>query len=73
VLCKQKQRYRLRGQQRGVEDQRLGGPMQLRRLVNGEGERPRYGQSILILGRRMARIIEQSHRGRLETLAVVGE
>ena len=53
-LREQEQRDRLRRQQRGVHDQRLGGRMQLRRLVDREREGLRHRQPIMVLGRRIA-------------------
>ena len=54
-LGEQEQRDRLGRQQRGVDDQRLGGGMQLRRLLDGEREGLRHRQPVVILGRRVAR------------------
>ena len=72
-LREQEQRDRLRRQQRGVHDQRLGGGMELRRLLDGEREGLRHRQAVVILGRRMARVVEQSRRGGLEAPAVLGQ
>ena len=52
-LGKQEQRDRLRRQQRGVDDQRLGGGMKLGGLLDGEREGLRHRQPVVILGRRI--------------------
>ena len=72
-LLEQEQRDRLRRQQRGMHDQRLDRGMQLAGLLDGEREGLRHRQAVVILGRRVARVVEQSRRRRLETLAVVVE
>ena len=69
----QEQRDRLRRQQRGVHDQRLDRGMELGGLLDGEREGLRHRQPVVILGRRVARVVEQSRRRRLEALAVVVE
>ena len=64
---------RLPRQQRGVDDQWLGGGVQLGCFLDGECESLRYRQTIVIFGRRMVRVVEQAHRRSLEALAVVGK
>ena len=54
-LGKQEQRDRLGRQQRGMDDQRLGGGMELGGLLDGEREGLRDRQAVVILGRRIAR------------------
>ena len=52
-LGEQEQRDRLGREQRGMDDQRLGGGMELRGLVDGEREGLRDRQAVVILGRRV--------------------
>ena len=56
-----------------MDDQRLGGGVELGGLVDGEREGLRHRQPVVILGRRVARVVEQPRRRRLEALAVFGE
>ena len=53
---KQEQRDRLRCQQRGIGDQRLGRRMKLRGFLDGEREGLPYRQTVMVFGRRVARI-----------------
>src|SRR4029077_18905108 len=50
ALREQKQRDRLRREQRGVHDQRLGGGVKLRGFVDGEGESPRQREVLPVFG-----------------------
>jgi hypothetical protein len=45
--------------QRGMHDQRLGSRVQSRRLVDGQREGSRYRKPVMILGRRMAFVVEK--------------
>jgi hypothetical protein len=57
---KQKERDRFRRQQGGVDDQGLGGGVELGRLLDGEREGFRHRPPVVILARRIARGVEQS-------------
>jgi hypothetical protein len=72
-LGEQEQRDRLGREQRRADDQRLGGRMQLRGPVDGEGEGFRDRQMVLIFARRVLFRIQQFRRRRLQPACVFGE
>ena len=72
-LGEQKQRDRFGREQRGIDDQRLGGGMQLGGFVDGEGERLRDRQAAMIVCGRVFGRVEQPRGRGLEPLAIVGK
>ena len=72
-LGEQEQRDRLGREQRRIDDQRLGGGMQLGGFVDGEGERLRDRQAAVIFGGRVFGRVEQPRGRGLEPLAIFGE
>ena len=72
-LGEQEQRDRLGREQRRVDDQRLGGGMQLGGFVDGEREGLRDRQPVVILERRVLFGVEQLSASPRSRLAVVGE
>jgi hypothetical protein len=73
ALREQKQRDRLRREQRGVHDQRLGGGVELCGFVDGERERLRHREAVVVLGRGVAGIVEEFGGGCGEAFRVFGK
>jgi hypothetical protein len=72
-LHEQEQRDRFRRQQSGVHDQGLGRRLELAGLLDGEREGLRHGAPIVILGGRIAGVVEQPRRRGREALGIFGE
>jgi hypothetical protein len=70
---KDEQRDRFRRQQRGADDQRLCGRVELRRFLDGEGEGLRYRQLVMVFGPCIALGVEHLRRRRREALTIVGD
>jgi hypothetical protein len=47
--------------------------VKLRRLLDGKPERFRHGAPVVVLGRRVADIVEQAHWSTIETPAVFSQ
>src|SRR5262249_42331031 len=72
-LQEQEQRDRLRREQRNMNDQRLSGGMEFCRLIDGKRKRLRHRQTIVILGGRVAHVIEEFCRRSLEAPRIFGK